>query len=207
MRVIAGKVKGRRLKAPKGRAVRPTGARVKESLFNILPHDLSGLKILDLFAGSGNLSVEALSRGAAEAILVDVSPKVGKIIRDNLKTLGFADRSQVWTAPALRAIRRLAGKKETFDIIFLDPPYEKGWTEKVLGAISKENLLRESGMVVAEHSVREEIQESYGCLVLKDHRRYGTSALSFFRVVATGKSATREEENGIHERRDLSRFF
>ncbi|HEV8341512.1 MAG TPA: 16S rRNA (guanine(966)-N(2))-methyltransferase RsmD [Candidatus Binatia bacterium] len=202
MRVIGGKVKGHRFKVPKGRAVRPTAARVKEALFNILPHDLSGLKILDLFAGSGNLSVEALSRGAAEAVLVDRSPKLARTIRENLRTLGFADRTQVWTASALQAIRRLAHRRYTFDLVFVDPPYEKGWTGKIVAALGREGLLRQSGMVIAEHSIREEVQESYGSLVLQDRRRYGSTVLSFFRL---DDSAAREEKNGIHERRDLSR--
>jgi 16S rRNA (guanine(966)-N(2))-methyltransferase RsmD len=202
MRVIGGKVKGHRFKVPKGRAVRPTAARVKEALFNILPHDLSGLKILDLFAGSGNLSVEALSRGAAEAVLVDRSPKLARTIRENLRTLGFAARTQVWTASALQAIRRLAHRRYTFDLVFVDPPYEKGWTGKIVAALGREGLLRQSGMVIAEHSIREEVQESYGSLVLQDRRRYGSTVLSFFRL---DDSAAREEKNGIHERRDLSR--
>lgn len=202
MRVIGGKVKGHRFKVPKGRAVRPTAARVKEALFNILPHDLSGLKILDLFAGSGNLSVEALSRGAAEAVLVDLSPKLARTIRENLRTLGFAARTQVWTASALQAIRRLAHRRYTFDLVFVDPPYEKGWTGKIVAALGREGLLRQSGMVIAEHSIREEVQESYGSLVLQDRRRYGSTVLSFFRL---DDSAAREEKNGIHERRDLSR--
>lgn len=202
MRVIGGKVKGHRFKVPKGRAVRPTGARVKEALFNILPHDLSGLKILDLFAGSGNLSVEALSRGAAEAVLVDLSPKLARTIRENLRTLGFADRTQIWTSSALQAIRRLAHRRYTFDLVFVDPPYEKGWTGKIVAALGREELLRQSGIVIAEHSIREEVQESYGSLVLQDRRRYGSTVLSFFRL---DDSAAREEKNGIHERRDLSR--
>jgi 16S rRNA (guanine(966)-N(2))-methyltransferase RsmD len=157
---------------------------------------------LDLFAGSGNLSVEALSRGAAEAVLVDRSPKLARTIRENLRTLGFAARTQVWTASALQAIRRLAHRRYTFDLVFVDPPYEKGWTGKIVAALGREGLLRQSGMVIAEHSIREEVQESYGSLVLQDRRRYGSTVLSFFRL---DDSAAREEKNGIHERRDLSR--
>jgi 16S rRNA (guanine966-N2)-methyltransferase len=180
MRVISGQAKGHRLKVPKGRAVRPTAARVKEALFNILPHDLSGLKALDLFAGTGNLSAEALSRGAAAAILVDISPKVGRTIRENLRMLGFSERSEVWTVSVPQSLRRLSRRGETFDLIFLDPPYERGWVGKILSAIAREELLREAGIVVAEHSSREEVQESYGPLGLQDQRRYGSTILSFF---------------------------
>lgn len=182
MRVIGGKAKGRRLKVPKGRALRPTAARVKEALFNILPHDLSGFKVLDLFAGTGNLSVEALSRGATEAILVDVSRESGKASRANLQALGLSHRSKVWGAPVLRSIRLLSRRGEKFDLILLDPPYEKNWVGQILRAIAQEGLLREAGVLVAEHSVREGVEESYGPLGLQDQRRYGSTLLSFFRL-------------------------
>jgi len=103
MRVIGGQARGRRLKVPKGNGVRPTAARVKEALFNILPHDLSGIKVLDLFAGTGNLTIEALSRGAAEAILVDSSTESGEAIRENLRRLNLVDRTRVWITPVTRA--------------------------------------------------------------------------------------------------------
>src|SRR3989338_2975791 len=105
MRVVAGKIKGHRLRVPKGRDLRPTASRVKEALFNILPHDLAGLRVLDLFAGTGNLSIEALSRGAAQAVLVDASRKAGGAIRENLRTLGLSKSCEVWIAPVLKAVR------------------------------------------------------------------------------------------------------
>lgn len=197
MRVIGGKAKGRRLKVPKGHSIRPTASRVKEALFNILPHDLSGLRVLDLFAGSGSLSVEALSRGAAETILVDASSSADKAIQDNLRASGFSERSRVWIAPVLRALRSLARRRESFDLIFLDPPYEKGWVGKVLRAVAGEGLLRKDGILVAEHSVREKVEESYGALRLRDQRRYGATLLSFF-VVSPNFSA-RKELNGANE--------
>ncbi|SRR2546425_2743001 len=180
MRVISGQAKGHRLKVPKGRAVRPTAGRVKEALFNILPHDLSGLRVLDLFAGTGNLSAEALSRGAAAAILVDFSPKAGRTIRENLRMLGFSDRSELWTVSVLQSVRLLSRRGETFDLIFFDPPYEKGWVGKILSAIARAGLLREAGIVVAEHSSREKVRENYEALGLQDQRRYGSTVLSFF---------------------------
>lgn len=180
MRVIGGDAKGRRLRVPKGRGLRPTAARVKEALFNILPHDLSGVRVLDLFAGTGNLSLEALSRGATGAILVDASRNAVEAIRENLRTLGFSERSEVWTASVLKSTRLLARRGERFDLIFLDPPYEKGWVEKILKAIAQEGLLRQEGVLVAEHSVREKVENHYGRLYLRDQRRYGTTLLSFF---------------------------
>lgn len=181
MRVIAGKLKGHRLKAPRGRELRPTSDRVKEALFNILPHDLSGFRVLDLFAGTGNLSVEALSRGATEAVLIDASREAGKVIRENLQALGFSDKSRVWVAPVLKSTRVLSRRREKFDLIFADPPYEKDWVGKALRAVAQEKLLGEAGAFVVEHSVREGVEKNYGPLMLCDQRRYGATLLSFFR--------------------------
>ena len=180
MRVVAGKIKGHRLRVPKGRDLRPTASRVKEALFNILPHDLAGLRVLDLFAGTGNLSIEALSRGAAQAVLVDASRKAAVAIRENLRALALSNSCEVWIAPVLKAVRALARRGEKFDLIFLDPPYEKGWVGKILHLLADEDLLRARGTVVAEHSVREKIAERYGRLRLRDQRRYGATLLSFF---------------------------
>jgi 16S rRNA (guanine966-N2)-methyltransferase len=160
--------------------LRPTSDRVKEALFNILPHDLSGIKLLELFAGTGNVSIEAISRGAAEAILIDWSDRSGKVIRENLRRLDFTDRATVRIAPVSRALRSLARQSESFDVIFLDPPYQRNWVKACLEAIARENLLRASGTLVVEHSAREQPEAEYGALILKDQRKYGDTWLSFF---------------------------
>jgi 16S rRNA (guanine966-N2)-methyltransferase len=180
MRVIGGNARGRRLKVPRGETLRPTAARVKEALFNILPHDLSGTKVLELFAGTGNVTIEALSRGAAEAILVDSSAQSGKAIRENLHRLQLTARTKVWITPVVRAVKLLARRGETFDMIFLDPPYEHKWIGSTLKIIGERALLRESGVLVAEHSIREKVEPRYGSLALRDQRRYGSTLLSFF---------------------------
>lgn len=181
MRVIGGAAKGRRLLAPKGQAVRPTADRVKESLFNILPRDFSGMKILDLFAGTGNLSIEALSRGADHAVLVDSSERSVAVIKENLRRLSFATKTEVWVAPAARSLRALARRKESFDIIFLDPPYDQGLAKRSLAIIAQCNLLDDSGTIVVEHSAREALQRRYDSLELHDERRYGDTLLSFYK--------------------------
>jgi 16S rRNA (guanine966-N2)-methyltransferase len=181
MRVIGGERKGRRLIVPKGQAVRPTAARVKESLFNILPHDFTGMRVLDLFAGTGNLSIEALSRGAAKAVLVDASRRSATTIRENLRRLGLTARTEVWVAPAPRALKSLAKRGEIFDMIFLDPPYDQGLVEPSLKRLAGGVLLSDTGTVVAEHSAREAASPRYGSLVLNDQRRYGDTLLSFFK--------------------------
>jgi len=180
MKVIGGAARGRKLKVPKGLAVRPTAARVKESLFNILPHDFSGLRMLDLFAGSGNVSIEALSRGALEVVMVDESARSTATIRENLTRLGLNHRAQVWGAPVRRSLRKLSAAGEKFDLIFLDPPYGKGLVTTTLEAISQSALLNPAGIIVAEHSGRETLQTRYGDLILNDRRRYGDTQLSFF---------------------------
>ena len=190
MRVIGGNARGRQLKVPKGQGLRPTAGRVKESLFGILPHDLSGAKVLDLFAGTGNLTIEALSRGAAEAVLVDSSAQSAKTIRENLRRLGLTNRAKLWTMPATRALRMLARQGETFDLIFIDPPYERRLIEPSLKIIDNETLLRDSGVLIAEHSVREPITLHLENLNLTDQRRYGSTTLSFFRPITQTKSTT-----------------
>lgn len=189
MRVIGGAARGRRLKVPKGQAVRPTAARVKESLFNILPHNFSGRRVLDLFAGSGNVSIEALSRGAKQAILIDESPRSAAVIRENLTRLGLSERAQVRTSPVLRSLRQLAKFGESFDLIFLDPPYDRELVGATLKAIGQCQLLADAGTVVAEHSAREAVQSQYDDLVLNDQRRYGDTLLSFFKRAMTLNSA------------------
>jgi 16S rRNA (guanine(966)-N(2))-methyltransferase RsmD len=185
MRVIGGAARGRRLKVPKGQVTRPTAARVKESLFNILPHDFSGMRVLDLFAGSGNVSIEALSRGAALAVLVDESPRAAAVIRENLRRLNLTESTQLWTAPVARSLRKLAKSGERFDLIFLDPPYDRELVGTTLKAIAQNCLLTAGGKVVAEHSARERVQPRYEHLVLNDQRRYGDTLLSFFVFEAT----------------------
>jgi len=184
MRVISGSAKGRRLVVPKGGAVRPTAGKVKESLFNILPRDFSGLRVLDLFAGTGNVTIEALSRGAEKAVLVDVSPRSAAVIRENLSRLDLVDRAQVWVSPVARARRALARQREFFDLIFIDPPYEQRLVGATLEMIAKQGLLAAEGTVVAEHSRREAVKPEYGPLILNDQRRYGDTLLTFFKAAA-----------------------
>ena len=190
MRVIGGTARGRSLKVPKGRVLRPTSGRVKESLFDILRNELTGARVLDLFAGTGNLSIEALSRGATEAVLVDSSTPSAKAIRENLHRLGLASRTQFLAMPVTRALRLLARQGETFDVIFIDPPYERHLIEPALEIIDKEMLLRGLGVAIVEHSIREPIPLRLENLHLSDQRRYGNTMLSFFRPITQTPSAS-----------------
>jgi len=195
MRVISGKAKGRRLVAPKGGAIRPTADRIKESLFNILPRDFSGMKILELFAGTGNVSIEALSRGAESALLVDASERSARIIRENLRRLELTDRAQMWVMPVRRALNAVGRQGQKFDVIFLDPPYDQKLVGRSLELIASVDPVYSTGLVVAEHSVRETLKTSYGSLSLNDQRRYGDTLLSFFRHAAAVNSAVRGDSS------------
>jgi 16S rRNA (guanine(966)-N(2))-methyltransferase RsmD len=196
MRVIGGNAKGRPLKAPKGRALRPTAARVKEALFNILPRDLSGMRLLDLFAGTGNVTIEALSRGAEQAVLVDAAPASGRAIRANLRALALTERTHLLIMPVERALRRLERQRDDFDLVFIDPPYGRMLAERTLKKIAQGSILRPSGIVVAEHGVRDEIAQRYGRLEMHARRRYGDTMLSFFKWRHEENAETRTPANG-----------
>lgn len=154
MRVIGGIAGGRRLAAPKGDRVRPTADRVKEALFSILLSrygTLQGLSVLDLFAGSGNLGIEALSRGAAHATFVDSHPLSIGAIRGNLALTCLSERAEMMPMDALKALHRLAGQNRVFDIIFIDPPYrEHELMQSVLQILAGKRLTTTDGLIVFE---------------------------------------------------------
>lgn len=187
MRIIGGSARGRRMAAPKGSAIRPTADRVREALFNILPRELEGFRVLDLFAGSGSLSLEALSRGAECALLVDESAAAAKLIRRNVDALGFTERARIWTHPVGKALSRLADEGAVYDTIFLDPPYDGGWVGRTLARIARAGTLQVDGVAVAEHSSRERVEEQYGPLARRDRRQYGDTVLSFFGIDNQGQ--------------------
>ena len=150
MRVITGTARGRRLLEPEGMAIRPTTDMVKESMFNIVQFDIEGRRVLDLFAGTGQLGIEALSRGAAETVFCDESPRAVKLVRANLERCGL--KARVEQGDSLAFLRR-AGK---FDLVFLDPPYDTDLLEKALEVIQNVDILNDGGIIVCE-SRREKI--------------------------------------------------
>lgn len=179
MRVVAGTAKGHRLVAPKGRRVRPTADRVKESLFDILGERVHGASVLDLYAGSGALGIEALSRGASLAVFVDHHRDSVAASRRNLEATGLATSATVLQRPVIDALAQLAGQASTFDLIFLDPPYTIGSAELAATFGLLETVCRDDGLVVLEH--RPDLTEfATGRFRVTDRRRYGDSALTFF---------------------------
>jgi len=183
MRVIAGKFKGRKLTALRGERVRPTSDRVKESLFSILRNYLQDAKFLDLCSGSGNIGIEALSRGVKSVTFVDKSFKSISVIKRNLEKCDISlksDQIELICKKAQTAIELLSKKGEKFGLIYFDPPYDSDIYIETLNQIDKTDILAKDGLIIAEHSHDKEIPESIGSLLLKETRRYGNTKLSFF---------------------------
>ncbi len=181
MRVISGSCRGRRLTTFKGRNVRPTPDRVREALFSILQSKLgsfANLKVLDLFAGSGALAIEALSRGAASACLVEKTTTSEKIIRENLDRCQLSQRAELVIRDAWQALHGFSAR--SFDLVFIDPPYGQGFAERALVEIEKLGLLSENGILCAETGTGETLPQAIGRLQRVDQRRYGTIMINFY---------------------------
>ncbi|MCI5159586.1 MAG: 16S rRNA (guanine(966)-N(2))-methyltransferase RsmD [Candidatus Electrothrix sp. AUS1_2] len=192
MRITGGSAKGRHLTGPKAgwTFIRPTGDRVREALFNILGEEVVGSAVLDLYAGTGALGLEALSRGAETAVFVDHSRQALELIHGNVtKCFPAAKASlQLLNLSQESSLRRLKKKMPAgllFDIVFLDPPYEKKLAEKTVAMVEKEALLKADGLVVAEERAGEQLAVRYGALTLEMHRSYGETDLWFYRNTAS----------------------
>ncbi len=179
MRVTAGSAKGTRLRSAGRGDVRPTSDMVKEALFNALALRLADARVLDLFAGTGGLGIEALSRGAAEAVFVEKDARRAAVIRENLAAARLAGRGAVHRANALSEISALAGAGRRFDVIVLDPPYGHGLQEKALRLIASSDLLAPGGVAAAEGHWRDDPGEVAG-LRRTRAARYGETALWFY---------------------------
>ena len=181
MRIIAGEAKNRIIKTRKGFDTRPTLESVKESLFSIIAPYIEGSIFLDLFSGSGSISLEAISRGAKRAVMIEKDGEALKYIIENIDNLGFSDRCRAYTNDVIRAIEILGRKNEKFDIIFLDPPYKENISTKTIEKISEENLLERDGIIISEHSMYEKMSDKIGNFVKYDERDYNKKVVSFYR--------------------------
>ncbi|MFH0763132.1 MAG: 16S rRNA (guanine(966)-N(2))-methyltransferase RsmD [Candidatus Omnitrophota bacterium] len=177
MRIISGRYKGRAIKAPK--AIRPTQGRVREALFDILG-DIEGLSFLELFAGSGAVGFEALSRGASELALVESNHDCLAAIRNNIESLKIK-ACNLYPREAESALAALHKEERKFDIIFLDPPYYKGMSKKILQALGHYDILNQYGLIVVQHFKKDVLPEASGGLTLFRQNRYGDTVLSFYR--------------------------
>ena len=181
IRIIAGRAKGRRLHTPPGQHSRPTAARVRQTLFDILAPRLPGCRFLDACAGSGAIGLEALSRGAARVVLVETDAAALQAIRENAKLLaGEAGEVEVLRQDARIALPTLAERGRRFDVIYLDPPYASDLYEPLLQAIARGGLLEEGGVVVAEHFKKRALPETIDGLSQTRGVRVGDHALGFY---------------------------
>jgi 16S rRNA (guanine966-N2)-methyltransferase len=180
MRVIAGTLKGRPLKAVPGSGTRPTTDKVKESIFNMLGPFFEGGIGLDLFAGSGGLGIEALSRGLDKVVFVDKDSKALHTIKTNLKDCDLMDRSEVYRNDASRALKAIVKREITFDYIFLDPPYKQKKLEELVSFIDEYNLLNENGFVLCEYSSDSKPSTEIGRLHKVKEETYGIIGISIY---------------------------
>ncbi len=194
MRIIAGRARGRRLFAPGSRggaAIRPTADRAREALFNILGWErVEGAQVLDLFAGTGALGLEALSRGAKAACFVDLSPLALELINSNILACGFSEQAQVIRHDLLRSLAfwpKGQGAAPIFDLIFLDPPYRQQLCPRIVTALLATGLVAAEAQVICEDDSRESLPERIGSLQLHDQRAYGDTGFWFYESCSTSE--------------------
>lgn len=181
MRIIGGEYRSRLIAMPKGIKLRPTQDKVRQAIFNILG-DLSGLNVLELFAGTGALGMEALSRGAGRVTFVENNSRCAEAIRANLESLGIEPfRYDIIRTNALSVLPRLEKGQEKYDIVFSDPPYHQGMARKCLINLDSYDILSQTGLAVIEHSAKDELTLDLTNLVPEKERRYGNTIVSIFR--------------------------
>lgn len=176
VRVITGSARGRKLAAPEGLDTRPTTDKVKEAVCSALQFEFSGAKVLDLFAGSGQMAIEALSRGAAHAVLADADPRAIACITQNVRACGFSDRAVILKTDAVAFLQRCT---EQFDIAFLDPPYHKDILQKILPLLAEK--MKKTGVIVCEHEPECKLPETILDFHLQKQKKYGKINISIYR--------------------------
>jgi 16S rRNA (guanine966-N2)-methyltransferase len=183
MRIISGTLKGKKLLTPGKGSLRPTSDRVKESMFNILGKEVEDKVVLDLFSGTGNLGIEALSRGAKRVTFVENTREAYRLIGRNLLDCRMEGRSEILLKEADRGLKLLRERAECFDFIFMDPPYEKGFVGKTVEILGVVKIYHEDSLLVIEHTRREPLPELSGSWHLVRQRRIGDTVLSFLTPV------------------------
>jgi 16S rRNA (guanine(966)-N(2))-methyltransferase RsmD len=189
LKVCSGTAKGIVLKTVPGREVRPTSAKVRQAIFSALSDRIAGSRVLDLYAGTGAMGIEALSRGAAEAVFVEVSPKCLRAIKENLERSRLSDRATVLGGDVLRVLRRFGRERQKFDVVIADPPYckakndvgrQRSLAEKTLKVLMESDILRPNSVVILEHSEMEGDWEAPAGLKALPVRKYGGTSVSIF---------------------------
>ncbi len=181
MRVISGTRKGLPLKAVPGAGTRPTTDKVKESIFNMIGPYFEGGLAVDLFAGSGGLGIESLSRGIDTCIFIEKDPRAIQIIHENLKKCKLEDQAEVYKADATRAIKALEKRQARVDLLFLDPPYQKVSYYELIEQFVEKNLLTENAVILCEHEKGVDLPNQYGPFVLARKELYGSTIISIYR--------------------------
>jgi len=182
MRVVAGELRGRRLSSVPGRETRPTSDRARAGVFDWLRERVSGARVLDLFAGTGALGIEALSRGAREAVFVERSRSALRVLRGNLTALGLEGRARVVERDLARGLGPLAAKGSGFQLVFADPPYEGDWLARLVSCETLFRILEPGAVVIAERSARRPPAQPPrgGALELRGTKRYGETAFDWY---------------------------
>lgn len=183
MRIIAGDCRGRKLTAFRGAATRPTADRVREAIFNILSDAVIGAQVLDLFAGTGALGLEALSRGARAAVFLDASLAAVRVIEKNIAICRMESRARAIRWDIRRGLNRTLMEAAPFDLAFMDPPYRENLICPALSRIIGNNLLRAGGLIVAEHGADDSLPADLAGCVLTDRRAYGKTLVSFLKTL------------------------
>ncbi|WP_243290249.1 16S rRNA (guanine(966)-N(2))-methyltransferase RsmD [Bacillus sp. FJAT-47783] len=186
MRVVSGSCKGKQLKAVPGMNTRPTTDKVKEAVFNMVGPYFEGGMALDLFAGSGGIGIEALSRGMERCVFIDRDRKAIQTIHMNLKSCRLEDRAEVFKAEAERALKALVKRSLTFDLIMLDPPYKKQKLESLITFIDENKLLNEHGVIICEHSDDVELPEEIGSCEVVKKETYGHTVITIYKLMKDG---------------------
>ncbi|MCM3131931.1 16S rRNA (guanine(966)-N(2))-methyltransferase RsmD [Paenibacillus polysaccharolyticus] len=203
MRVVSGSAKGRPLKAVPGTGTRPTTDKVKEALFSMIGPYFEGGAALDLFAGSGGLGIEALSRGMDKAVFVDLEPKSIEVIRANLKATKLEDQAAVYRNDAGRALKALAKRNTIFDLVFLDPPYRMKNGNELMLTMHELELLTQGATIVLEYESKHEYPEQFGPFEQMRKAVYGETAVSIYEYVADaaedGQESRITEEEAPHD--------
>lgn len=184
MRVIAGSRKGLRLKSGRDQRIRPTTDSTKEFIFNVIGAFVQGSNVLDIFAGTGSLGIEALSRGAAKAVFVETNRNAQKLLRGNLQTSGFLKSAKLVNAQAQPGLKRLAAMREKFDLILADPPYESSLAHKTLTWLSQQDLVSTGGLIVIEQAARTSHKDTASDYTLVYEKKKGDTLVSFYRYEA-----------------------
>jgi len=182
MRIISGIAKGRKLIPPPTYDTRPTLDRVKEAMFNILSTKPMGSTVIDVFAGTGSLGLEAVSRGAKECHLIDLNNESFKALKQNVDNLRFNDKCILYNEDCYNVLKRLGDRNKKFDMIFIDAPYSKEMIPPAMDIIAERNLLTDDGIITTKIDTKEEVYYGNEKIILSDRRKYGNTTVCFYKL-------------------------